>query len=324
MSMFHHHDDGDAHHQHQMHYTASRFIGFALFLTGGFALVEIVASFASGSLALLSDAGHMLTDTASLGLAYIAQRFAMRPASSKLSFGYTRVEIVAAFVNALFMLLIIGWIVFKAVTRLVHPTPVAGETVTLVATLGLFVNLLVAWLLMRDQTSMNARAALVHVMGDLLGSVAAIAAGLVISFTGWLPIDPILSMVVAVLLLNSTWRLIKESGWHLLDGVPEHIDYEGVGEDLLKVEGIESVHDLHIWNMSPDHPMLTAHVLLKSDVRWPILLESARLMLRDKHKIEHITLQPEWQDEGIVYRPPTTTAKHLSDGEVCPTDMAKQ
>ena len=319
MSMFHHHDEGDAHHQHQMHYTASRFIGFALFLTGGFALVEIVASFASGSLALLSDAGHMLTDTASLGLAYIAQRFAMRPASSKLSFGYTRVEIVAAFVNALFMLAIIAWIVFKAIGRLVAPTPVAGETVTLVATLGLFVNLLVAWLLMRDQTSMNARAALVHVMGDLLGSVAAIAAGLVIYFTGWLPIDPILSLVVAVLLLNSTWSLIKESGWQLLDGVPHHIDYEGVGEDLLKVEGIESVHDLHIWNMSPDHPMLTAHVLLKSDVRWPILLESARLMLRDKHKIEHITLQPEWQDEGIVYRPPS----HLSNGEVCPTETAQ-
>ena len=319
MSMFHHHDEGDANHQHQMHYTASRFIGFALFLTGGFALVEIVASFASGSLALLSDAGHMLTDTASLGLAYIAQRFAMRPASSKLSFGYTRVEIVAAFVNALFMLAIIAWIVFKAIGRLVAPTPVAGETVTLVATLGLFVNLLVAWLLMRDQTSMNARAALVHVMGDLLGSVAAIAAGLVIYFTGWLPIDPILSLVVAVLLLNSTWSLIKESGWHLLDGVPHHIDYEGVGEDLLKVEGIESVHDLHIWNMSPDHPMLTAHVLLKSDVRWPILLESARLMLRDKHKIEHITLQPEWQDEGIVYRPPS----HLSNGEVCPTETAQ-
>ena len=303
MSMFHHHDEGDAHHQHQMHYTASRFIGFALFLTGGFALVEIVASFASGSLALLSDAGHMLTDTASLGLAYIAQRFAMRPASSKLSFGYTRVEIVAAFVNALFMLAIIAWIVFKAIGRLVAPTPVAGETVTLVATLGLFVNLLVAWLLMRDQTSMNARAALIHVLGDLLGSVAAIAAGLIIWYTGWLPIDPILSMIVAVLLLNSTWGLLKESGWHLMDGVPHEIEYERVGEDLQNIEGITSVHDLHIWNMSPNHPVLTAHVELEADVRWPILLESARLMLRDKHKIEHITLQPEWQDDGIVYKP---------------------
>ena len=318
MSMFLHHDDGDAQHQHQMHYSGSRFIGFALLLTGGFALIEIIASFKSGSLALLSDAGHMLTDTASLGLAYVAQRFAMRPASSKLSFGYTRVEIIAAFVNALFMLLIIGWIVFKAISRLLTPTPVSGETVTLVATIGLFVNLLVAWLLMRDQTSMNARAALVHVMGDLLGSVAAIVAGLVIYFTGWLPIDPILSMVVAVLLLNSTWRLIKESGWYLLDAVPHNIDYDQVGMDLSNIEGITSVHDLHIWNMSPDHPMLTAHVTLEPDVRWPILLESARLMMRDKHKIEHITLQPEWEDSAIVYRPPT----YLSDAENCATQTA--
>ena len=152
--------------------------------------------------------------------------------------------------------------------------------------------------------------------------MAAIVAGLVISYTGWLPIDPILSMLVAVLLLNSTWRLLKESGWHLLDAVPHQIDYEGVGRDLQNVEGIASVHDLHIWNMSPDHPMLTAHVTLKHDVRWPILLESARLMLRDKHKIEHITLQPEWQDEGIVYRPPSNPPAHLSDGTVCPTNSA--
>ena len=303
MSQYHQHDAGDAHHQHQIHYTAARYIGIALLLTGGYAVVETLASFASGSLALLSDAGHMLTDTASLALAFIAQRFAARPVSNKLSFGYTRVEIIAAFVNALVMLGIIVWIVWQAVGRLLHPTSVQGETVTWVATIGLCVNLLVAWLLMRDQTSMNARAALIHVLGDLLGSVAAIAAGLIIWYTGWLPIDPILSMIVAVLLLNSTWGLLKESGWHLMDGVPHEIEYERVGEDLQNIEGITSVHDLHIWNMSPNHPVLTAHVKLEADVRWPILLESARLMLRDKHKIEHITLQPEWQDDGIVYKP---------------------
>lgn len=302
MSQYHHHDAGDAHHQHQIQYTAARYIGIALLLTGGYAVVETLASFASGSLALLSDAGHMLTDTASLALAFIAQRFAARPVSNKLSFGYTRVEIIAAFINALVMLGIIVWIVWQAVGRLLHPTPVQGETVTWVATIGLCVNLLVAWLLMRDQTSMNARAALIHVLGDLLGSVAAIAAGLIIWYTGWLPIDPILSMIVAVLLLNSTWGLLKESGWHLMDGVPHEIEYERVGEDLQNIEGIVSVHDLHIWNMSPNHPVLTAHVNLEADVRWPILLESARLMLRDKHKIEHITLQPEWEDDGIVYK----------------------
>ena len=238
MSQYHQHDAGDAHHQHQIHYTAARYIGIALLLTGGYAVVETLASFASGSLALLSDAGHMLTDTASLALAFIAQRFAARPVSNKLSFGYTRVEIIAAFVNALVMLGIIVWIVWQAVGRLLHPTSVQGETVTWVATIGLCVNLLVAWLLMRDQTSMNARAALIHVLGDLLGSVAAIAAGLIIWYTGWLPIDPILSMIVAVLLLNSTWGLLKESGWHLMDGVPHEIEYERVGEDLQNIEGI--------------------------------------------------------------------------------------
>ena len=305
MSAYHHHDAGDAHHQHQTHYTAAHYLGIALLLTGGFALIEVFASFASGSLALLSDAGHMLTDTASLGLAFIAQRFASRPASNKLSFGYTRVEIIAAFVNAITMLGIIVWIAVQAVGRLMHPTPVQGMTVIWVASIGLLINLIVAWLLMRDQESVNTRAALVHVMGDLLGSVAAIAAGFVIQYTGWMPIDPILSMLVALLLLKSTWALLKESGWHLMDGVPHSIEYDSVGQDLQNIEGIASVHDLHIWNMSPDQPVLIAHVELEAEVRWPILLESARLMLRDKHKIEHITLQPEWQDEAIAYKPLT-------------------
>ena len=145
MSQYHQHDAGDAHHQHQIHYTAARYIGIALLLTGGFAIIETFASSVSGSLALLSDAAHMLTDTASLGLAFIAQRFAARPVSNKLSFGYTRVEIIAAFVNALFMLVIIAWIVWQAVGRLINPTPVHGETVMRVATIGLCVNLLVAW-----------------------------------------------------------------------------------------------------------------------------------------------------------------------------------
>lgn len=303
MSQYHQHDAGDARHQHQTHYHASHYIGIALLLTAGFALIEVYASFRSGSLALLSDAGHMLTDAASLGLAYIAQRFAARPVSSKLSFGYTRVEVIAAFINAIFMLAIIAWIVIQAITRFVNPTPVNGSTVTVVASIGLLINLLVAWLLLRDQTSMNARAAFVHVLGDLLGSVAAICAGLIIQYTGWLPIDPLLSVLVAVLLLNSTWSLLKESGWHLMDGVPASIEYERVGEDLQAIEGIAAVHDLHIWNMSPDQPVLIAHVNLDADIRWPILLESARLMLRDKHGIEHITLQPEWQDEALVYPP---------------------
>ena len=295
MSEFHNHEHGDAHHVHQHDYTNAHYLGFALLLTGGFSLVEIIAGFYSGSLALVADAGHMLTDTAALGLAYFAQKIASRPASAKLSFGYTRVETVAAFVNALTMLALVGWIIFQAVQRIFTPHAVDGATVSWVALVGLMVNLLVAYLLNKDQTSLNNRAALVHVMGDLLGSVAAIVAGLIIVYTGWLPIDPILSVLVALLIVKSTWGILKTSALNLMDAVPEHIDYNAVGASLRAVDGIVSVHDLHIWNMSPNQPTLMAHVILQPDTTWPIVLERARDMLRQEYDIDHITLQAEWQ-----------------------------
>ena len=295
MSEFHNHEHGDAHHVHQHDYTNAHYLGFALLLTGGFSLVEIIAGFYSGSLALVADAGHMLTDTAALGLAYFAQKIASRPASAKLSFGYTRVETVAAFVNALTMLALVGWIIFQAVQRIFTPHAVDGATVSWVALVGLMVNLLVAYLLNKDQTSLNNRAALVHVMGDLLGSVAAIVAGLIIVYTGWLPIDPILSVLVALLIVKSTWGILKTSALNLMDAVPEHIDYNAVGASLRAVDGIVSVHDLHIWNMSPNQPTLMAHVILQPDTTWPIVLERARDMLRLEYDIDHITLQAEWQ-----------------------------
>ena len=157
------------------------------------------------------------------------------------------------------------------------------------------VNLLVAWLLHRDQSSLNARAAFVHVLGDLLGSVAAITAGLAIIYTGWLPIDPILSVLVALLIVRSTWGILKDSYHHLMDAVPAHIDFNAVGKRLHEVEGIISIHDLHIWNMSANQPTLMAHVMLEPNTPWPIVLERAHEMLRHEFEIDHITLQPEWQ-----------------------------
>lgn len=295
MSDFHNHEHGDAHHVHQHDYTNAHYLGLALLLTGSFAIVEIFSGLYSGSLALIADAGHMMTDTAALGLAYFAQKIASRPASSKLSFGYTRVETIAAFVNSLTMLALVGWIIFQAVQRFFTPHAIDGATVSWVAFVGLLVNLLVAYLLNKDQSSLNNRAALVHVMGDLLGSVAAIAAGLIIVYTGWLPIDPILSILVALLIVRSTWHILKDSAWHLMDAVPHNIDYDAVGVSLHNIEGIVSVHDLHIWNMSTDHPTLMAHVILQPDATWPIVLERAREMLRHEYDIDHITLQAEWQ-----------------------------
>ena len=298
------HGEGDANHTHQHNYSQSHYLGFALLLTGSFALVEFFAGLHANSLALISDAGHMLTDTAALGLAYFAQKMASRAASAKLSFGYTRVEVVAAFVNGLTMAAIILWIMGNAIWRLFNPIVVDGSTVTWVAAIGLMINIVVAWLLHRDQTSMNSRAAFIHGMGDLLGSVAAIIAGGVIAWTGWMPIDPLLSIFVALLIARSTWFLLKESVWHLMDGVPHHVDYIEVGEALSSMEGIASVHDLHIWDMSPSHPTLMAHVMLETDVEWPVLLDAARLMLHERFEIEHVTLQPEWKlDKSCVLTP---------------------
>lgn len=292
---YHTHGKGDAHHNHQHDYSKAHYLGIALLLTGLFAVVEVVAGLYSGSLALIADAGHMLTDTAALGLAFFAQKMASRSASAKLSFGYTRIEIVAAFVNALSMLAIVAWIFIQAIQRFFEPQPINGETVSWVAFGGLLINLIVAKLLHSDQRSLNSRAALVHVMGDLLGSVAAIVAGLVIVWTGWLPIDPILSILVALLIIRSTLGILKDSAWDLMDAVPNHIDYDAVGKSLHAVQGIVSVHDLHIWNMSPNQPTLMAHVILQPNTSWPIVLDRAREMLRHDYKIDHITLQAEWQ-----------------------------
>lgn len=295
MTDFLKHEQGDAHHQHQHNYKHAHYLGIALLLTGSFSIIEAIGGFYSGSLALIADAGHMLTDTAALALAYLAQKISTRAASSKLSFGYTRVETIAAFANALSMFAIVAWILIQAGQRLFDPLPINGSTVSWVALGGLLINLLVAWLLSQDQSSLNTRSALTHVLGDLLGSVAAIIAGLVIVYTGWLPIDPILSAFVALLIIRSTWFVLKESFSYLMDAVPSSIDFNKVGASLHQIDGIISVHDLHIWNMSANHPTLMAHVILKSNSQWPIVLEKAREMLRRDFDIDHITLQPEWQ-----------------------------
>jgi cobalt-zinc-cadmium efflux system protein len=258
-----------------------------------FAGVEVVYGFASNSLALISDAGHMVTDAASLGLALLAQLIAKRPPSARHSFGFGRAEALAAFVNALAMLAVVGWIVWEAAHRFSHPQPVQGATVFVVAALGLGINLVVAFVLSKDHQNMNTRAALVHVMGDLLGSVAAIAAGAVIYFTGWMQIDPLLSVFVSLLILKSTIGILGESYHALMEGVPHHIDYVQVGADLGAIEGVLAVHDLHVWDMSPGQPALIGHLEIRNLGEWPHILRCVKLMLLEKHGIDHVTLQPE-------------------------------
>ncbi|KFC75789.1 cation diffusion facilitator family transporter [Massilia sp. LC238] len=289
----HAHLDGDASHTHVIEGRSQLALGVTLGLTLLFAVIEVITGFISNSLALISDAGHMVTDAAALGLALLAQAIAKRPPSSRHSFGFVRAEALAAFVNSLAMLALVAWIAWEAVQRLLHPEPVQGGVVLVVAAIGASINLLVAWILSRDNQSINTRAALVNVMGDLLGSIAAIASGAIIYFTGWLRVDPILSIFVAMLILRSTSGILRESYHFLMEGVPHEIDYLEVGASLKAIDGVLDVHDLHVWDMSPGHPALIGHLEIASLEQWPTVLAAVRAMLREKHGIDHVTLQPE-------------------------------
>ena len=304
----HRHDELSAHHRGDSSYThraraaGGRTLTIAVALTLGFAVVELIGGLWSGSLALLADAGHMATDSASLLFALIANIIARRPISARHSFGLARVEVIAAFVNALFMVAVVFWIAVEAFNRINAPVPVQGLAVIGVAGIGLLVNIGVAWTLSRDRENVNIRAALIHVMGDLLGSVAAIMAGAIIYFGGPVMADPILSLVVAALIVRSTFGVLKETTFVLLDSVPAGVDYGAVGATLAKLPGIVSVHDLHVWSMVPGKSALSAHVLVDDIENWPVILHQARHVLNRDFKIDHVTLQPEWlrREPGVI------------------------
>lgn len=292
-SHLHAHRTGDASYRHFAEGRNQKVLAWSVSLTLGFALIEVIAGFWSNSLALISDAGHMVTDATALGLALLAQVMAKRPPSAKHSFGFGRAEALAAFINGLAMLILVGWITFEAIQRFSQPEDVKGEAVFMVALIGLLVNLTVAWVLSHDKQSINTKAAMVHVLGDLLGSVAALVAGIVIYFTGWLQIDPLLSLVVSALILKSTASVLQESYHFLMEGVPHHIDYLQVGNDLSTIDGVLSVHDLHVWEMSPGEPALIGHLEINNMQQWPGILREIKSMLLSKHGIDHITLQAE-------------------------------
>jgi cobalt-zinc-cadmium efflux system protein len=289
----HAHLDGDARHAHSIEQRSRGALVFALCLTLVFAVVEVVTGVMSHSLALISDAGHMVTDAAALGLALLAQVIAKRPPSARHSFGFVRAEALAAFVNSLVMLALVAWIVYEAAQRLFDPHPVHGGIVLVVAGIGACSNIAVAWVLSRGAQGINTRAALVNVLGDLLGSVAAIVAGAVIYFTGWNQIDPILSIFVSLLILKTTWGILREATLFLMESVPEGIDYLTVGADLAALDGVVSVHDLHVWDMSPGEPALIGHLEITDLARWPAVLDAVRAMLLERHGIDHVTLQAE-------------------------------
>jgi cobalt-zinc-cadmium efflux system protein len=286
--------DTDTEHltHHLGHAGAHQHFLVAMLLTLGFAVIEAIAGVWSGSLALISDAGHMLTDSSALALAAMAAWLARRPPSARHTYGLVRLEVLAALFNGVLMLALIAWIAFEAVQRLAAPQAVQGEMVMVVAAIGLLVNLLVAWRLHQGGHDLNTRAALLHVMGDALGSVAALISGAVIYWLGWLWVDPVLSVLVAVLILVSALRLLKDAVQVLLEAVPAHIDLAAIAHGLAQIPGVNSVHDLHVWSLSSGQVALSAHLDVVTLTEWPRILAAARAHVSPLG-IGHATLQPE-------------------------------
>jgi cobalt-zinc-cadmium efflux system protein len=306
----HDHADHPHGHHHHAHTGQGRALIVALLLTLSFAGVEALAGWWSGSLALLSDAAHMLTDSSALGLAAAAAWLAQRPPSMRHSYGFARAEVMAALVNSLLMLVLIGFIVHEAIDRFGAPREIKGQAVIGVAVIGLAVNLVVAWILSRGEHTLNSRAALLHVLGDALGSVAAISAGVVIVTTGWTPIDPLLSLLVALLILISALRLLREVVHVLMEGVPLQIRLNVVGKDLATLDGVHRVHDLHVWTLSSGSIALSAHLEVRDLADWPRLLDAARQRMETRHGISHVTLQPETPAVAPLVRGEWTRPDH--------------
>jgi cobalt-zinc-cadmium efflux system protein len=307
----HAHDHGHDHHGHGHFHgppDRARPLLIALILTLAYCVIEAVAGWWAGSLALLGDAAHMFTDASALGLAALAARIARQPSSARHSWGMGRAEVVAALLNGLFMLAIVTGIVVSAVQRLRVPVPINAPVVILVAGAGLAINLLVLRTLSHGHDDLNTRGAMLHVMGDLLGSVAAIGAGVVIWLTGWLPIDPILSFVICVLILISSVRLLREGLHVLMEGVPSHLSLQEIGEFMARTEGVWSVHDLHVWQVTSGQVALSAHVVLRQMGDWQAVLHRLQSALANDYAIKHVTLQPELMSEVRVPLPKTKRA----------------
>lgn len=266
-----------------------------MLLTSAFMIVEVIGAVFSGSLALLADAGHMLTDTASLALAWYASHASRRPADNLRTYGYQRLQVIAAFVNSIAFIAIVVWIVYEAMLRLFSPHIIAGEIMLGVAFIGLLVNIAAFYLLHGgDITNLNLRGALIHVLGDLLGSAAVIVAAIVILYTGWMPIDPLLSILVALLILRSAWIIVRHSTHILLEGTPEEIDVKKIQDSLVeKVPEVKEVHHLHVWSLTTEYPLLTLHVTVDRLDDYSEMLNRIKSILVKDFNIKHSTVQIE-------------------------------
>jgi cobalt-zinc-cadmium efflux system protein len=290
----HDHDHAHDHHHGGDEKNASR-IGIAALLTGGFMVVELAGGIISGSLALLADAGHMLSDFGALALAWIGFRMARQPATLQRTFGFRRFPVLAAFVNGMALFLVAAWIVYEAIVRLNDPHPITSGLMLWIAVGGLVVNLMsFAVLHGADRDNLNVRGALLHVAGDLLGSLAAIIAAVIIMTTGWTPADPILSVLVALIILRSAWSVTAQSAHILLEGAPEGVDLNHVIRDLTDhVDGVADIHHAHLWSLDGRRSMMTLHARIRETATGPAVTARIKARLHEAHGISHATVEIE-------------------------------
>lgn len=307
------HDHGPGGHHHELSAdTDRRYLWAALVMLSVFLVVEVVLGIRAGSLALLTDAGHMLTDVGALALALVAMRLAGRPATGRYTFGLKRAEILSAQVNGVTLVLLGAWFTYEGVRRLVDPPEVEGALVLVVAVSGVLVNLVATWLLSRaNRSSLNIEGAFQHLLTDLYAFIGTVVAGVVIVTTGFVRADAIAALVVAVVMLRSGFLLLRDSGRVLLEGAPSGLDLAQLEADLGEVEGVVQLHDLHVWEVTSGFPSLSAHVLVAPDQDCHVTRERLQRVLSTDYDITHTTLQVDHVDESVG------TPAVIEDGGCC-------
>jgi cobalt-zinc-cadmium efflux system protein len=279
----------------------SRYLGAALAMILAFMAVEVITGIVASSLALISDAAHMLTDAAAIALALIAARLAARPARGNLTYGLKRVEILSAQANGITLWLLAVWFCYEGIQRLIHPPEVAGGLVLVTALVGIVVNVTASWLIARaDRTSLNVEGAFQHILNDLFAFIATAVAGLVILFTGWARADAIAALVVAVLMAKAGWGLIRDSWRIFLEAAPRGTDVGAIDGDLHAVEGVLEVHDLHVWEVTSGFPALSAHILVDSTHDCHDRRQTITALLHDRYGLDHTTLQVDHAAATII------------------------
>ncbi|MDT2048443.1 cation diffusion facilitator family transporter [Priestia flexa] len=300
MSHHHHHHHGHDHHGHH-HFDRQREgnqkgLLIALCITAGIMILEFIGGLVTNSLALLSDSGHMLSDTSSLALSLVAIWFANRAASSEKTYGYYRFEVLAALFNGVTLFVIAGFIIYEAYERVLHPQTVASGMMMVIAAIGLGANLLSAWSLLRQgdvKDNVNLRSAYLHVLGDALGSVGALVAGLLMLLFNWYIADPIISVVVALLILKSAWGVLTHSVHILMEGSPAHVDTNEIKGLLKEIDGVKDVHDIHVWTITSGLHSFSCHLQVSDDQDCQAILQKALNLVKEQCGIEHSTIQVE-------------------------------